>query len=84
MTNYHFKDEIDEWLFKEMGLIPGCCSSIESLKYDIAREAVEKFQESIIQKSCSWIGSHLLTSWQGKFLEEFKNDVRYGNNNSKL
>lgn len=29
MTNYHFKDEIDEWLFKEMGLIPGSCSSIE-------------------------------------------------------
>ena len=53
MTNYHFKDEIDEWLFKEMGLIPGSCSSIESLKYDIAREAIEKFQESIIQKSCS-------------------------------
>ena len=82
--HFKFKDEIDEWLFNEMGLIPGCCSSIESLKYDIARESIEKFQESLIQKSCKWIGNHLLSSWQGEYLEKFKRDVRYGNSNSKL
>lgn len=36
------KDDIDKWLYDNMGLIPGCCSSIESLKYDIAREVAEK------------------------------------------
>lgn len=80
MMNCHFKDEIDEWLFNEMGLMPGCCSSIESLKYDIARESIEKFQESLIQKSCKWI----LTYCQEQYLEKFKNDIRYGNSNSKL
>ena len=37
-----YRDEIDQWLWDEMQLLPGCCSSIENLKYDIAREVAEK------------------------------------------
>ena len=29
-------------MWDEMQLLPGCCSSIESLKYDIARGVTEK------------------------------------------
>ena len=35
-------DEIDEWLEKECNIISGSCSSIENLKYSIAREVAEK------------------------------------------
>lgn len=35
-------DEIDKFLEKEFGIIPGCCSSIESLKYSLARAVAEK------------------------------------------
>lgn len=34
-------DEIDEWIFEKLGLIPGCCSSILELEYNIAREVAE-------------------------------------------
>ena len=36
------RDEIDQWLWDEMQLLPGCCSSIEELKHSIAREVAEK------------------------------------------
>ena len=36
------RDEIDEWLEKECNIYAGCCSSIENLKYDVAREVAEK------------------------------------------
>lgn len=36
------KDEIDKWLWEEMHLLPGCCSSIAELKYSIAREVAKK------------------------------------------
>lgn len=35
-------DEIDKFLEREFGIIPGCCSSIESLKYSLARAVAEK------------------------------------------
>ena len=35
-------DEIDQFLYKEFGISPRCCSSIESLKYSIARAVAEK------------------------------------------
>lgn len=35
-------DDIDKFLWKEFGIAGGCCSSIESLKYSIARAVAEK------------------------------------------
>ena len=43
MENYPMQlDEIDQWLFDNIGVLPGCCSSIEELKYHTAREVAEK------------------------------------------
>ena len=36
------RDDIDRWLYENVGVIPGCCSSIDSLKYNVAREVAEK------------------------------------------
>lgn len=36
----HF-DEIDQFLFDLVQVLPGCCSSIESVKYTIARTVAE-------------------------------------------
>lgn len=35
------RDEIDKFLFDLLGVLPGCCSSIESVKYTIARTVAE-------------------------------------------
>ena len=43
----NFIDSLDEWLYNEMGLMGGCCSSIDSLKYTTARIAVEKLLKEI-------------------------------------
>ena len=37
-----FKDDIDKWLFREFGISGGACSSIESMRYNVAREVAEK------------------------------------------
>lgn len=34
-------DEIDQFLFELVRVMPGCCSSIESVKYSIARQVAE-------------------------------------------
>lgn len=34
-------DEIDQWLFDNFGILPGCCSSIESVRYTTARMIAE-------------------------------------------
>ena len=34
-------DEIDQWLFDSFGILPGCCSSIENLRYNTARMVAE-------------------------------------------
>ena len=65
-----FKDKIDEYLWKEHHILGGCCSSIESLKYSVAREVAENFAE----KSCSWLKSHYrdyMYNPTGKRLEAF-------------
>lgn len=41
-TKRGFDDELDEYLFENHQVKSGCCSSIENLKYDIAREVAEK------------------------------------------
>ena len=40
-----FDDELDEYLFKNHQVKSGCCSSVENLKYQIAREVAEKMIE---------------------------------------
>ena len=30
-------DEIDQWLFDSFGILPGACSSTESVKHTVAR-----------------------------------------------
>lgn len=39
---YPILDEIDQWLFDNLDILPGCCSSILHLKHTIAREVAEK------------------------------------------
>ena len=34
-------DEIDQWLFDSFGILPGVCSSIESVKHTVARMVAE-------------------------------------------
>ena len=41
-----FKDKIDECLWKEHHILGGCCSSIESMKYAVAREVAEKLTDN--------------------------------------
>lgn len=41
-TKRGYDDDLDEYLFKNHQIKSGCCSSVESLKYQIAREVAEK------------------------------------------
>ena len=54
-----FKDKIDEYLWKEHHILGGCCSSIESVKYAVAREVVEKLTDVFIEKACEYINKEL-------------------------
>ena len=47
----NFIDSLDEWLCNEMGLMGGCCSSIDSLKYTTARTVAEKLLKVIRKKN---------------------------------
>ena len=47
-----FRDKIDEYLWKEHHILGGCCSSIESMKYAVAREVAEKLTDTFIEKAC--------------------------------
>lgn len=47
-----FRDKIDEYLWKEHHILGGCCSSIESMKYAVAREVAEKLTDVFIAKVC--------------------------------
>ena len=49
-----FRDKIDEYLWKEHHIIGGCCSSIEEMKYSVAREVAEKLTDALIEKACDW------------------------------
>ena len=50
-----FKDKIDEYLWKEHHILGGCCSSIESMKYAVAREVAEKLNDAFIEKACEFL-----------------------------
>ena len=52
-----FRDKIDEYLWKEHHIIGGCCSSIEEMKYSVAREVAEKLTDAFIEKACAWLES---------------------------
>lgn len=51
MTN----EELNKWLADEIGVYPGCCSSIECVKYDIASETAIKMQGRMIEKAVEWL-----------------------------
>ena len=51
MTN----EELNKWLADEIMVYPGCCSSIECVKYDIAKETAIKMQQRMIEKACKWL-----------------------------
>lgn len=69
-----FKDKIDEYLWKEHHILGGCCSSIESLKYSIAREVAEKITDAFIEKACEFIRNRFEAS--DKMIEDFKNHLK--------
>ena len=46
-----FKDKIDEYLWKEHHILGGCCSSIEEMKYSVAREVAEKLTDAFMKKA---------------------------------
>ena len=47
-----FRDKIDEYLWREHHILGGCCSSVESMKYAVAREVAEKLTDAFIEKAC--------------------------------
>ena len=47
-------DEIDQWLFDSFGILPGCCSSIESVKHTTARMVAEALWPKA-EKDLGWI-----------------------------
>ena len=52
-----FRDKIDEYLWKEHHILGGCCSSIEEMKYSVAREVVEKLTEAFLIKALAYLNS---------------------------
>lgn len=74
-----FKDKIDEYLWKEHHILGGCCSSIESLKYTVAREVAEKLTDAFIEKAAKWISeieNGTTITDIDKFVEDFKNYMK--------
>lgn len=53
-NNYpiQFRDKIDEYLWREHHILGGCCSSVESMKYAVAREVAEKLTDAFIERAC--------------------------------
>jgi hypothetical protein len=54
-----FKDKIDEYLWKEHHILGGCCSSIEEMKYSVAREVAEKLTKAFIEKAVNYLNCNL-------------------------
>lgn len=74
-----FKDKIDEYLWKEHHILGGCCSSVESMKYAIAREVAEKLTDAFIEKASTWIANRYQAN--GSYLnaddiEDFKKYIK--------
>ena len=53
-----FRDKIDEYLWKEHHILGGCCSSIEEMKYSVAREVAEKLTDVFIKKAEEYLSKH--------------------------
>lgn len=76
-----FKDKIDKYLWEEHHILGGCCSSIESLKYAVAREVAEKITDAFIEKAVQYLKDHKdevetedngIAGWiSDKFIKEF-------------
>ena len=72
------RDKIDEYLWKEHHILGGCCSSVESLKYSIAREVAEKLTDAFIEKAVKWLEDNAINYWgtdavdNGKMMLDFK------------
>ncbi len=73
-----FKDKIDEYLWKEHHILGGCCSSIEEMKYAVAREVAEKLTDAFVEKAIGWIdynnrnGGSNFDGWE----KDFKNYMK--------
>ena len=78
-------DEIDEWLFENFMLLPGCCSSISELQYSVARMVAEALwskkvdlPEGIDEAAKDWAESHYKDSLSQKVCEDdFKAGVEW-------
>jgi len=72
-----FRDKIDEYLWKEHHILGGCCSSIESMKYSVAREVAEKLTDAFIEKACSWLEQNLQGIVGGSiYIDDFRNYMK--------
>ena len=68
-----FRDRIDEYLWKEHHILGGCCSSIEEMKYSVAREVAENLTDVFIDKACSWLKNNLQGVVGGNiYIEDFR------------
>ena len=47
-------DEIDQWLFDSFGILPGCCSSIESVRHTTARMVAEALWPKAVE-DIGWV-----------------------------
>jgi len=68
-----FNDNLDKWLYKELGIMRGCCFSKELAEYITAREVGEKLQQAMIDKACEWIkenaGDYVVHHWNETMLD---------------
>lgn len=69
-----FKDKIDEYLWEEHHILGGCCSSIESMTYAVAREVAEKLTDTFIEKAATWIEKNF--NMPSDFKEHFKEAMK--------
>lgn len=60
-----FKDKIDEYLWKEHHILGGCCSSVESMRYAVAREVAEKLTDALIEKALDYIENNIYDHYDG-------------------
>ena len=47
------RDEIDRWLFENIGVLPGCCASQLSLEYSVARQVAEKLWPHFVKDTAN-------------------------------
>ena len=62
-----FKDDIDKWLFLELGIIGGCCSAEKSHEYHIARMVAEKLNDAFVDKALEYL-EPILTEYAGFYV----------------